>query len=438
MSRTARPSAVTRLALSAVAAVGLAACGSSNGTTPAPSQPQSQAATNGPASASVTAKPITDYAAYLEAKPGKADPSLSPIAVGFVNVQGGAQSFPQATVGAQAAVKMINEEFGGIDGHPLKLVTCFVANAEEEGQRCGQQMANDDSVKVVNFGALIMGNQAFHATLRGKKPVIEGTSTAPIENTTPNTFVLLGDLPHIMGTYGPFAKQHLKASTAALAHPNAPGAIQQGVSIKNGLEKAGIKVKAVAYPLQTRDLVGPVTSAGAQTADVVVNSADVPSCVGFAKALQQTGVKKPVIAVPLCLDGSVAKGLGGDLPIGWFYGVAQTLPQDTGDAGVALYQRKLKQYGGGDAGSNIFASVTWMDMLATVKLMNRVGADKLTPDAISTAAKAFKGPIVMGPPSISCGQFADAPNVCNDQGLFYQYKGKGKFELASGWLRSPR
>jgi branched-chain amino acid transport system substrate-binding protein len=428
------------VALSAVVAVGVAACGSSGGTTASQSQShsRSQAATSGPAAASVTAKPITDYAAYLETTPGKADTSKAPIAVGFVNVQGGAQSFPQATVGAQAAVKMINEEFGGIDGHPLKLVTCFVANAEEEGQRCGQQMANDDSVKVVNFGALIIGNQAFHATLRGRKPVIEGTSTAPIENTTPNTFVLLGDLPHIMSTYGPFAKQHLKASTAALAYPNAPGAIQQGLSIKTGLQKAGVKVKAVAYPLQTRDLVGAVTAAGAQTADVVVNSADVPSCVGFAKALQQTGVKKPVIAVPLCLDGSVAEGLGGDLPLGWYYGVAQTLPQDTGDPGVALYQRKLKQYGGGDAGSNIFASVTWMDMLATVKLMNRVGADKLTPETISTAAKAFKGPIVMGPPSINCGQFADAPNVCNDQGIFYQYKGKGRFELASGWLKSPQ
>ena len=40
---------------------------------------------------------------------------------------------PLATNGAQMAVKYINAELGGIDGHPLVLKTCFIRSAEEEG-----------------------------------------------------------------------------------------------------------------------------------------------------------------------------------------------------------------------------------------------------------------------------------------------------------------
>ena len=45
-----------------------------------------------------------------------------------------------------ARVQYINDHLGGIDGHPLELVECFVKNAEEEGLACGQQFLNDDKI----------------------------------------------------------------------------------------------------------------------------------------------------------------------------------------------------------------------------------------------------------------------------------------------------
>ena len=87
---------------------------------------------------------VTDFAAYIGGS-GAADASLAPIKIGYFNQQGGAVVVSDTNVtGINAAVKFINEQAGGIGGHPLEVVTCYIANTEEEGQQCGQQFANDD------------------------------------------------------------------------------------------------------------------------------------------------------------------------------------------------------------------------------------------------------------------------------------------------------
>src|ERR671931_2129286 len=92
------------------------------------------------------AKSVSDYQAYVGGKPGKADSSKSPVYIGWVNQQGGQQEIGgAATDGADLAVKVVNEQLGGIDGHPVVLKKCFIKNAEEEGNTCGQRLGNDKS-----------------------------------------------------------------------------------------------------------------------------------------------------------------------------------------------------------------------------------------------------------------------------------------------------
>jgi branched-chain amino acid transport system substrate-binding protein len=70
--------------------------------------------------------------------------------------------------------------------------------------------------------------------------------------------------------------------------------------------------------------------------------------------------------------------------------------------------------------------------------MNAIGADKISAQAISEEAKAFKGPMAYGAPSLQCGKYADAPAICNDdQVKFYRYEGKGKMVPDAGWMRPP-
>ncbi len=122
---------------------------------------------------------MTDYAAYVGGS-GKADPSKSPVTIGWVNQQGGQEVIgAAATDGADFAVKAINDLYGGIDGHPVVLKKCFIKSAEEEGTTCAQQLGNDAAVKVVDMGGVATGIQSFYSSI--DKPVITGVAATPID-----------------------------------------------------------------------------------------------------------------------------------------------------------------------------------------------------------------------------------------------------------------
>jgi branched-chain amino acid transport system substrate-binding protein len=374
---------------------------------------------------------------YTGGKAGKADPALSPIAIGWVNAQGGPVAFPEATNAAQAAANYVNAELGGVGGHPLQIHTCFIAQAEEEGQKCGQQLVADKAVDAVAFGAVVTGNQSFASVINGQKPVMIGVSVAPSDAKHSNYFLLYGSSTSVLGPWGTYGRDVLHAKTVAEIYPNQAGSTDAAAAMKAGLEKAGLKVKSVGYDPQATDLLGPLTAAGAQTADMVVPVTDAPGCINTAKALHSIGRTKNIVPPPLCLAAPVQQALG-DFPL-WTYGIAQTLPTDTTAADSKAYVDTATRYGLSRADSEqVFAALAWGQILTYVKLMNAVGADKITPDALAQQLKNFKGPLIMGAPEVQCGKYPDQPAVCNDQTKFYDYQGKGTFKAVTGWLRPPK
>jgi branched-chain amino acid transport system substrate-binding protein len=80
------------------------------------------AGTGGDQSGGAGEKSVTDYVKYVGGTAGKADPNKSTIYIGWLNQQGGQQEIgAAATDGADLAVKVANEQLGGIDGHPVAL-----------------------------------------------------------------------------------------------------------------------------------------------------------------------------------------------------------------------------------------------------------------------------------------------------------------------------
>ena len=381
---------------------------------------------------------VTDYPSYLGGKAGAADPAKSPIGIGWVNVEGGSiGSTPEATRAAQSAVRYVNDKLGGIGGHPLTLKVCTISSAEEEGQKCGQQMLNDAGVQGVAFGNVFMGDTSFNAVVDGQKPLIVGVADGPSSATAKNAFILFGDLTHVFAPWGTYARDVLHARTAAVIYTNQPGDKAAGAAVRKGLEAAGLTVTAVGFDPQATDLLGPVTAAGVQTADVVVPIGTGQGCVGIAKALKQLGVSKPIVATPVCLAGDVAAGLGGDLP-SWTYGIAQTLPTDTSAADAKAYLDASSGEGlAGKDATQVFAALAWSEILTYAKMFNQVGADKVSPATVTAALKQFTGPVIMGAPQVTCGRYPDAPGVCNDRSKFYTYQGKGVFAPVAGWLQPP-
>ena len=284
---------VVALLATAIVATGCGSSKSSTSSAAAPAASSTSATSTSATTASTSSsgsggagqQSVTNYQTYVGGKAGKANASLPPVNIGWVNQQGGQQQIgPLATNGAESAVKYINTELGGVDGHPVKLVTCYVRSAEEEGTTCGQKFLADKSISVIDEGAVAIGVQSLYSTIGGAKPVIVGVATTPVDSVQKNAVVLFGDVTHVLGPFGTYATQVLHAKTAALVYPNIAGITEGGTAIANSLQQAGVKVKKVAYDESQTDLIGPLTEAGAQTADMVIPYSDASGCVNLAKA----------------------------------------------------------------------------------------------------------------------------------------------------------
>jgi branched-chain amino acid transport system substrate-binding protein len=381
---------------------------------------------------------VDDYAKYVGAKSsGAADNSKSPITIGWVNQQGGPTDVgPGATKGAELAVKYLNEKLGGIDGHPVKLFTCFTSTSEEQGQTCGQKMVNNKDVHVIAMGAVAIGDQSLVATVNGQKPMVSSVAIGAADPKNKNGYGLFGDGIRVSGPFATYASKVLHAKSVSVVWPELPGINESSQAIVDGAKKLGMQVKSVAWNPNATDLVGPLTAAGAQTADVIITNTDPKGCVNLYKALQSLKIKTPVVSEPLCINEQVSKAIG-DFPQ-WTYGIASTLASDMSDPTAQAYAKLTKEMGvPAQYSQDVWIPTSFHEMLTIFQWMNKIGPDKISEQTIAEQGKAFKGPQAWGAPTIECGKYPEAPGICNDQTKFYNYKGKGQFEPAGGWQKSP-
>jgi len=442
------------IAAFAVATLAAAGCSSSSSTTnttapsssaAAPSSsaaaPSSSAAAPSPSGSGggLGAQSVTDYLSYTGGKSGPADKSLTPVTIGFVNQQGGQQVIGQhATDGAEMAVAYINKELGGVDGHPVQLDTCFIASAEEEGNGCAQKFLANKSVDVIAMGAVVIGDQSFYATLGGKLPVVGGVAPLPIDGAQKNTAVLFGDATSVLGPMGTYGRDVLHAKTAVILYPNTASATPGALATQAGLKAAGISVKMGPYPPNSTDLTGVLASTGAASADMVIPAVAAPDCVNIEKAFTQQGITDPkkIVAAPLCLNGQVAAGLGGDFPK-WTYLIASSLFGDTTDPGMIEYMKLAQTYSTPANAPDPWNIVDFGELMTIDKILNQVGFANLSPTAIQSAVQAFKGPQALGAPALECGYNPAAPGVCNNRSQFFEYDGKNKWVKTAGWTQPP-
>jgi len=380
---------------------------------------------------------VLNYAKYVGAT-GKA--KGSPITLGFINGQGGPPNFdfPQPTRVIQAGVKMMNAEYGGIHGHPIKLDECFIAQAEEEGVRCAQQMANDKSVHLILYGAVVVGNQSIYATLKGSKPILGGVTANPADPTAKNAFFLNGSQTSVLGPFATYTKQAFPSvKTVTIVYPNQPGADSAAFALRDGFQAVGLKVTVIATPQNATDLLGPATQAS--SADMIVPALGFTDCVPFARALDQIHYTKPVLSTPLCTFLPPQAYASGDLPQ-WVYGIAQTNVHYGPDKQAKLFLKEGLKNGATVADmTNVFAEIAWEELLVAAKVMNTIPLNQLTSANIAKAIKAFPGPVPLAAPKIACGKVSKGePAACGNETQFFKYNGKGIWKPVSGWLKPPK
>ncbi len=438
------------IAFAACLLAGITACSSSSSpsssssssapasSAPASSAPASSPAPSTPASSPAATSPggeVTNFEQYVGGS-GKANPSLSPVTIGWVNEQGGppSETFPQATLAAQATVKLINDELGGVHGHPVQLATCFNAAVEAQGTTCGEQMLSNKGVEVIAEGIDAVGNASMYQVLGGAISTLVGVSADPADDTGKNAFELEGSGTSATVAFGPFLrKQFPAAKTIAIAYQNLPGAAPISEAIRNSAEKSGFSVKMIPYSSTLTDLIQPATEM--EQADIAIPDCGFVDCPLMAKAISEIHGSKPAISVPLWTFLPGPAYPGGDLP-NWIVGEATANLVYAADPGVAAYLKAIEANGLSSANAiNAFSGVAFGSLLLAVKIMNEIPLASLSRSAVTAKLKTYVGAIPLGPTQIDCtGTLYPADtNSCSDYDQFFQYSGKGAWKELESW-----
>ena len=207
------------------------------------------AATTEPPAAPAAEGKVTDFLGYVGGPGGAA--SGDPIKIGYITRTAGRSSVSSThDDGVDFAVQFINEQAGGIGGRPVEIVQCFIANAEEEGQQCGQQFANDDSIVAVISGPTVTGTQSFYSTLAESKAVVHGVSVNPVDTTQPNVAVLNGGAVYILAPFATFAQEVLGVESAALTYSEETQS-DAAAGQASAFETLGVPVEVAPYPQDT-------------------------------------------------------------------------------------------------------------------------------------------------------------------------------------------
>ncbi len=431
LTRSRRPALMAAgLALSAVTSACTASTEAASTSSSTGSSSSSAAAGSG------AIAPVTDQTAisFVGGKGGAADTGATPVKVGFINQDTGVPSFPEASAAASAVTKYINEKLGGVAGHPLQLVTCSVSS-EAQAQACAQQMLNDADIKVIQTGAMVVGNASLYNTVAGRKPILGGNPTAPADYTAKNTYYFTPGAPGVNGAIAKYIADDLKATKASVVHSDDPGATGSAIIGTQGLKAKGVNVTDIAFPSTGGDLTAPLTAAGATSADAIDFLAAGPACLQMAKAQKQLSLKAPIFSVSLCLDPSVKQQLG-DFPT-WTFGSSTPNPYvDGNDPQVNLFRSVMAAGAPADTNLAGFAGITFGSLLDLVKVFNKLGYGNLTSDSIGKSLASFTGKAFLGAPDIKCGALPSYPTVCADSARLIRYDGDGKWtDLADGkWI----
>ncbi|GAA3908613.1 hypothetical protein GCM10023084_71040 [Streptomyces lacrimifluminis] len=379
---------------------------------------------------------VTDLVDYTGGTSGAADTSLSPVKIGWVNQQGGSLEYPSATLGAQAAVKYINEKLGGIDGHPLQLSTCYVVDSEQEGNSCGLKMANDNDIEAVLVGTLINGGQSMQAVVQGSKPIMMSNSISTPDAQGKNVFIFNGNPDSIFGGLATYLDDEVKAKSVAAFYPQDAQSIGGVEVLREDLEKLGIKLKAVGFDPSTTNLTAAAVAAGVQTADAVVPLvSSPPNCVSAAKALDSLAVKAPIVSTgSFCFSGAVAQGLGGEAPK-WLQLSTQTNVADTSLTDVRAYREQSEAASlTADAQTDSDATLAWSLVMTATKFLNAAGGADATTKTVAKAATSFSGPMLLGSETVKCGAYSGRPGLCGAQSRVFEHTGGNTFSAVTDWI----
>ncbi|MGH3630743.1 MAG: ABC transporter substrate-binding protein [Sciscionella sp.] len=387
--------------------------------------------------ASARARPaagVSTVRTFVGGGVGKANPKLAPVTIGFVTQTTGFEAFPGTKAVFDAAIKFVNNELGGIGGHPLKEVFCNTTGAPTDGTACAQKFRANKSVSAVVMGWEGTAVASYTSTMAGAKPLV---ITEPLggEATAKNTYAFYGGIYAGSGFLNWAKKFHAANKVTIL---NTTAALD--TSIDQGLvalaKKHGQTMTPCQYPANATDFLSTFASCNLNSLGAIwATPASGDICVTQAKDLQQLHISKPVEGfLYTCLNPTVKAALG-DYPKWTYEQTTPLLSPAIGAQPTAVVAIMHRYRVSPSSYLNLASPETFGSAMDLVKVLKALGPKRVSVASVTKRLKAWTGSSFLGPKV----KFGIAPNTAigTTGATYYQYFGGGKFKNL-GWIYAPQ
>ena len=319
-------------------------------------------------------------------EPVEADYSLPAVRIGLMNQENDPiGSFPEIRFGIEGAVNYINAELGGIDGHPVELITCL-QNSVPAAQECAQELATSDLVSVINGVNIWTVAFDFYGTM-GNTPVIGGLPLFAGDYNQSNARYFNGGSVQVYSAAARFVAEDLGVDKVAVLvnqNPAATAALDSGLAPI--FDAYGIEYEAIDVPIPLTDAIPPVSQANAANADLVMLLAAGNECVPVIRAANQLGIPAERMFYSATCDTEDIYAEVGELMVGSYihkggytdrevWAPAEVWDEFDRTDGL------LEKYSP-EATDASFTGLGWATMLDIYDLYSEIGYENLTADTI--------------------------------------------------------
>lgn len=375
------------------------------------------------------ASSTTTTAATEETTTTSAAPELTgdPIVLMALYEGSGAVATPEVPEGAIGAAEAINAA-GGIDGRPVEIIECDLANDPNQATACGQQAVDEGVVAVVGPVSANAG-QYFPALEAAKIPVVGNTPASVQDFLSPASYPLYGGI--ITASAGLADALVMQgATTVSIARIDLAAAAAIGGFANAALERHGLVINNdIPIPVGAPDMATYVAAALEGGTDGVLVGLTGQDATNFIIALRQAN-PDVLVSATTTEFAAVIEALGdaatGIIATDFFYD-EQTNPEAYG-----AYVADMEA-----AGYDEFSGFR-RNAYAAVKLVAEVvsGLTEITSAALYDALPSVDGVDVglLPPVQFVTGGIGGIPRAFNPCGVYQQLEGDEFVSITDGFI----
>jgi len=352
----------------------------------------------------------------------------TPIVVGLLNQEGAPLgSFPDLRDGAEAAVRHVNTDLGGVGGRPIRLRACATRGTAESSQACATKLVGDRPVAVI--GGVDLGSAASLPVLEeAGVPYVGALPQLGEELTSDGAYMLAGGTVADLLGQADYALDVLKATRIGALYVDLPGVLATVVRAADLVLKArgATDVKLVAARADEADFTPALKAATAGNPEVVFVVFPAQACARIMQAGQALAVKAAVFYPSACAERSVVEAAGAAAE-GAYFGSAY-LPFGDPSPEVQAWRSRIKAEG-------VLSQAGFSGVMNVHRILTEV-PDEPTPASVSAALAAARDhPGYMTHPYTCDGrQVPLLKAVCNPNIRILRY-GDGRFtDVVGDWV----